>query len=143
MAGGGGVGMEGGCGPLRRSQEEPPELDWTDERTIRYGLILRSDKEGGHLAPAAAVRARQLLGRGMRCDESQAVAGEEALLRALVGAVQRHDPDMLLAWDVRRASLGYAIERATVLGLTPPLVRAQPEPPPPLHSFLASPHPYS
>jgi hypothetical protein len=120
-----------GTSRARDGEREPPEppeldcaeLDWNDERSIRYGLILRSDQGGGHVPAAAALRARKLLGVGMRCDESQAVEGEEALLGALAAAVQRHDPDMIVAWDARRASIGYAIARAEAIGITPPLVR--------------------
>ena len=50
-------------------------------------------------------------------------AGYASLPVAYAAAVQQHDPDILLAWDVRRASLGYALERAAVLGMRPPLVR--------------------
>ena len=119
--------------PVPMQSEVGKAQDWRDESTIRYGVLLRSDcgpdqdaRDGsarGGLAPAAASRVRALLGRGLRCDEATIVAGEEALLLALVDAVQRHDPDFLVAWDARKASLGYAIARATTLGITPPLVR--------------------
>ena len=33
------------------------------------------------------------------------------------------DPDILLAWDINRASFGFLLERANVLGIEPPLLR--------------------
>lgn len=91
---------------------------------MRYGVILRSDQGGGGLGGGAAARLRGgLLGRGVACTEARVAGGEVGLLKALAAAVQQHDPDILLAWDVRRASLGYALERAAVLGMRPPLVR--------------------
>lgn len=42
---------------------------------------------------------------------------EAALLGALSAAVAAADPDILLGYEVQRASLGYAAERAAVLGL--------------------------
>ena len=48
---------------------------------------------------------------------------EAALLGALSAAVAAADPDILLGYEVQRASLGYAAERAAVLGL-PSLLRA-------------------
>ena len=50
-------------------------------------------------------------------------ASEAALLGALGAAVAAADPDILLGYEVQRASLGYAAERAAALGL-PSLLRA-------------------
>ena len=37
---------------------------------------------------------------------------------------RRVDPDLLLGWDVRRQGLGFALERADALALSPPLIRS-------------------
>jgi len=62
-------------------EEEEEGMDWRDERSIRYGVILRSDDSLGAtsgvgvdpacagLPASAALRAKALLGRGIRCDE--------------------------------------------------------------------------
>ena len=50
-------------------------------------------------------------------------ASEAAMLGALGAAVAAADPDILLGYEVQRASLGYAAERAAALGL-PSLLRA-------------------
>lgn len=50
-------------------------------------------------------------------------ASEAALLGALGAAVAAADPDIVLGYEVQRASLGYAAERAAELGL-PSLLRA-------------------
>ena len=42
---------------------------------------------------------------------------ERALLLAVAAVVARHDPDILVGWDIQRGSLGYVLERAGVLGL--------------------------
>ena len=56
-------------------------------------------------------------------DDVTMVDGEVSLVRAVGAAVQSLDPDILLAWDINRASFGFLIERANVLGIEPPLLR--------------------
>lgn len=42
---------------------------------------------------------------------------EEDLLARLAALVTGLDPDILVGWDVQRASLGYLADRASALGL--------------------------
>ena len=46
------------------------------------------------------------------------------LLRQLALIARRVDPDLLLGWDVRRQGLGFALERADALAVSPPLIRS-------------------
>ena len=38
--------------------------------------------------------------------------------------MRRVDPDLMLGWDVRRQGLGFALERADALAVSPPLMRS-------------------
>ena len=50
------------------------------------------------------------------------VESEQALLEAFIEAVRALDPDMLVGWEVQQGSIGYLIDRATLLEI--PLLRA-------------------
>ena len=100
-----------------------------DEATataLRHILILRADPSEDAAASArSARRYRGLLRRDFPIEESDChvVADEEAVLSTTARVVRELDADLLMGWDVRQASIGFLIERATMLGLEPPLLR--------------------
>ncbi|GIL69760.1 hypothetical protein Vretifemale_737, partial [Volvox reticuliferus] len=76
---------------------------------------------GVDLGPMHGIRVRA---DGIQGVPVEAFPDEAALLRAAAACLSSLDPDIILGWDVQRHSLGYLAERAAVLGLAPPLLRA-------------------
>ena len=99
---------------------------------LRHGLILRVDKYTDEDAAKRAVRRyRGLLknqwklgekGEKLDTEYVRLVHGEKELLTEVAQVVRHFDADVLLTWDAR-ASLGFLLERAGVLGVEPPLIR--------------------